>query len=170
MALYLELPVYKVRNELYVEFVKTRRTLPREERYTIGQELDRALVDTLVLIQRINSTRDKVPLIGRARQLVAEIRVRMRVLRDVRALSIRHFTELFDRSESLSRQLASWQKFSQRQRISDADVSPVSGGRSESAGSRSGGASQQANPMRDGAALSASPDNGGPTATTEATS
>lgn len=180
MALYLELPVYKVCNELYVEFVKTRRTLPREERYTIGQELDRALVDTLVLIQRINSTRDKVPLIGRARQLVAEIQVRMRVLRDVRALSIRHFTELFDRSESLSRQLASWQKFSQKvgsrvprdraETISDADVSPVSGGRPESAGSRSGGARQQANPMRDGAALSASSDNGGPTATTEATS
>ena len=83
MAIYLELPVYKACYELYLEFVKVRRTLPREERYTIGQELDRVMVEVLVLLQRINATRDKVPLIGRARQLVAEIQIRMRVLKDV---------------------------------------------------------------------------------------
>ncbi len=51
MALYIDLPVYKVCNELYLEFVLARRTLPRTERYTIGQELDRAIVEVLVLIQ-----------------------------------------------------------------------------------------------------------------------
>ena len=65
MAIYLELPVYKACYELYLEFVKVRRTLPREERYTIGQELDRVMVEVLVLLQRINATRDKAPLIGR---------------------------------------------------------------------------------------------------------
>lgn len=170
MALYLDLPVYKVCNELYVTFVKTRRTLPREERYTIGQELDRAMVEVLVLIQRINSTRDKVPLIARARQLVVEIQVRTRALRDVKALSVGHFTELFDLSENLSKQLTSWQKFSQKQMISDASVPSAKGGRPESAGSRPGGARQKANPMREGAVSSASPDNGDPTANTEATS
>jgi len=170
MALYLDLPVYKVCNELYVTFVKMRRALPREERYTIGQELDRAMVEVLVLIQRINSTRDKVPLIARARQLVVEIQVRTRVLWDVKALSIRHFTELFDLSENLSRQLTSWQRFSQKQTISDASVPSRQGGRPESAGSRSGGVRQMANPMRECAASSASSGNGGPTANTEVTS
>jgi len=170
MALYLDLPVYKVCNELYVKFVIVRRTLPREERYTIGQELDRAMVETLVLLQRINSTRDKVPLIARARQLAVEIEVRLRALRDVRALSIGHFTTLFDLVENVSRQLANWQKFSQKQTISDVSVPSARGGRPESAGSRSGGACQQANSIRDGAAVSASPGNGDPTANTEVTS
>ena len=62
MALFLDLPVYKVCNELYTEFVLARRTLPRTERYTVGQELDRAIVEVLVLIQRINSTREKLHL------------------------------------------------------------------------------------------------------------
>ena len=161
MALYLDLPVYKVCNELYLEFVQARRTLPRTERYTIGQELDRAIVDVLVLIQRINSTREKVPLIVRARQLVVEIQVRTRVLRDIKALSIGAFTKLFDLSENLSKQLASWQRFSQRQPSSDANASSGQGGRPESAGSRSGGACHTANPMND---------NGDPTANTEVTS
>ena len=161
MALYLDLPVYKVCNELYLEFVLARRTLPRTERYTVGQELDRAMVDVLVLIQRINSTREKVPLIVRARQLVVEIQVRTRVLRDIKALSIGAFTKLFDLSENLSKQLASWQRFSQKQKSSDANASPRQGGRPESAGSRSGGACHTANPMND---------NGDPTANTEVTS
>ena len=70
MAIYLELPVYKTCYELYLTFVTLRRTLPREERYTIGEQLDRAMVDVLVLLYRINSTREKSPLIARARQLV----------------------------------------------------------------------------------------------------
>ena len=161
MALYLDLPVYKVCNELYLEFVQARRTLPRTERYTIGQELDRAMVEVLVLIQRINSTREKVPLIVRARQLVVEIQVRTRVLRDIKALSIGAFTRLFDLSENLSKQLASWQRFSSKQTSSDANAPSSRGGRPESAGSWSGGARQPANPMND---------NGGPTANTEVTS
>lgn len=170
MALYLDLPVYKVGSELYVEFIKARRTLPREERYTIGQEIDRAIVETLVLIQRINSTHEKVPLIARARQLVTEIQVRTRALRDVRALAIKHFTTLFDLSENYSKQLMCWQRFTQRRTISDANVPSASDGRPESVGPRSGGACHQANPMRDGAASSASSDNGDPTASTEVTS
>ena len=161
MALYLDLPVYKVCNELYLEFVQVRRTLPRTERYTIGQELDRAMVEVLVLIQRINSTREKVPLIVRARQLVVEIQVRTRALRDIKALSICAFTRLFDLSENLSKQLASWQKFSSKQTFSDANAPSSLGGRPESAGSRSCGVRQTANPIND---------NGDPTANTEATS
>ncbi len=161
MALYLDLPVYKVCNELYLEFVQARRMLPRTERYTVGQELDRAMVEVLVLIQRINSTREKVPLLARARQLVVEIQVRTRVLRDIKALSIGTFAKLFDLSENLSKQLVSWQRFSQRQPSSDASASSGQGGRPESAGSRLGGASHTANSMKD---------NGDPTANTEVTS
>ena len=147
MAIYYDLPVYKTCYELYLKFVTARRILPREERYTIAQELDRAMVETLVLLQRINSTREKVPLIVRARQLIAEIQIRIRVLRDIKALSIKVFTELFDLSENVSKQLTSWQKFSQRQTISDANAPSVVGGRPESVGSRSAGVRQKANPM-----------------------
>lgn len=159
MAIYLELPVYKACYELYMTFVKMRRTLPREDRYTLGQDIDRAIVDALVLLQRINSTREKVPLIVKARQLVAEVQIRIRALRDVRALSIGHFTTLFDLSESVSKQLVSWQKFSQR--AFDANTPSEVGGRPESAGLRSCGARQKANPMND---------NGDPTANMEVTS
>lgn len=149
MAIYCELPVYKTAYELYLEFTRTRRTLPREERYTIGEALDRAMVDLLVLFYRINSTREKSPLIARARQLVVEIEIRMRVLRDAKALSVRAFTTLFDLSESVSRQLVNWQRSVSRQtKISDAAVSSPAGGRPESAGSRFGGACHTANSMK----------------------
>ena len=148
MAIYFDLPVYKTCYELYLKFVKVRHTLPREERYTIAQELDRAIVETLVMLQRINSTREKVPLIVKARQLMAEIQVRIRVLRDIKALSIKSYTELFDLSENVSKQLTSWQKFSQKQTISDANASSVSGIRPEFVGSRLGGARPMANSVK----------------------
>ena len=149
MAIYLELPVYKTCYELYLTFVKARRTLPREERYTIGEQLDRAMVDVLVLLYRINSTREKSPLIARARQLVVEIEIRTRILRDVKALSVRQFTTLFDLGESIAKQLVNWQRSPSRQKnISDAVVSSPADGRPESGGSRSGGARHTANPMK----------------------
>ncbi len=81
--------------------------------------------------------------------------------RDVKALSIDAFTRLFDLSENLAKQLASWQRFSQKQQSSDASASSGQGGRPESVGSRFGGACHTANPMKD---------NGDPTANTEVTS
>ena len=147
MAIYYDLPVYKTCYELYLKFVSARRILPREERYTIAQELDKTIVEILVLLQRINSTREKIPLIIRARQLICEVQVRTRVLRDIKALSIKAFTELFDLSENISKQLTNWQKFSQKQTISDASAPSVRGGRPESVGSWSGGARPKANPM-----------------------
>lgn len=150
MTLYYELPIYKTAYELYLTFVQVRRKLPREERYTIGEALDRAMVDVLVLVYRINSTRDKVPLIARARQLVIEIEIRTRILRDLKALSVGQFTTLFDLNESVSKQLANWQRSVSRQtKISDAVVSSPADGRPESAGSRSGGVRHTANPMND---------------------
>ena len=170
MALYLDLPVYKACSELYQKFTLARRTLPRSERYTVAQELDRAIVETLVMLQRIKSTRDKSPLIARARQLAVEIQVRTRVLCDIKALSTKAYAELFDLSESVSKQLASWHRFSLNHAISDAKAPSARSGRPESAGPRPGGARPTANPMREGAALNAPPGNGGPTANTEATS
>ena len=105
------------------------------------------MVDTLVLVQRINSTKEKVPLIAKARQLIAEVQIRTRVLRDLKALPIKAFAELFDLSENVSRQLTSWQKFSQKQSISDADAPSARSVRPESVGSRFVGARQTANPM-----------------------
>ena len=149
MAIYLELPVYKTSYELYLTFVTLRRKLPREERYTIGEQLDRAMVDLLVLFYRINSTREKSPLIARARQLVVEIEIRTRILRDIKALSVRQFTTLFDLSESVSRQLVNWQRSVSRQtKISDAVVSSPADGRPESGGSRFVGVRHTANPMK----------------------
>lgn len=149
MAIYLELPVYKTCYELYLTFVTLRRKLPREERYTIGEQLDRAMVDVLVLLYRINSTREKSPHIARARQLVVEIEIRTRILRDIKALSIKQFTMLFDLVESVAKQLVNWQRSLSRQtKISDAVVSSPADGRPESGGSRSVGARHTANPMK----------------------
>ena len=121
MAIYLELPVYKTSYELYLTFVTLRRKLPRE----------------------------KSPLIARARQLVVEIEIRTRILRDIKALSVRQSTMLFDLSESVSRQLVNWQRSVSRQtKISDAVVSSPADGRPESGGSRSVGVRHTANPMK----------------------
>lgn len=83
MAMYLELPVYKVAFDLTVEFARARQILPRDARYTIGQDMSKALAQVLVLICRACIARDKIDLI---REMRALINLRTQLVQPLRSL------------------------------------------------------------------------------------
>ena len=88
MAIYLELPVYKTCFELAVEFARARQKMPRESRYTTAQEIDRGLVGIMVLIYRANAAREKGELIAEARRQIVEVQIRLRILNELRHVSL----------------------------------------------------------------------------------
>ncbi|MBR4251814.1 MAG: four helix bundle protein [Kiritimatiellae bacterium] len=158
MAIYLELPVYKTCFELAVEFARARQKMPRESRYTTAQEIDRGLVGIMVLIYRANAAREKGELIAEARRQIVEVQIRLRILNELRHVSLSQAARFTELSESVSKQLARWHRSAVSTHF-DAKAPSDEGGRPESGGSRSAGASQKANPMK----------KCGPTGNTEAT-
>jgi len=153
-AIYSNLPVYRDCYAVMLEFAKTRGGLPRDTRYTIGQDLSRALVAMMVTIYRANSSRaDKARLIGELRRMAVEVQIYFRLLSDLHQLGAAKAAFFVEKVASIAKQLAAWHKHS----ISGAEPPPLAGGRPECGGPRSAAASHKANPMNGGSAKAASP-------------
>ena len=110
MAIYTNLPVYEETYQLLLQLVMFSRQMQRDFRYTIGEKLQETVVGIIVLIFKANKAVVKVSHIAEARERLVEAQVMMRVLNDTRQLSDKQYTQLIERSTSVSKQLASWER------------------------------------------------------------
>ena len=109
--IYEELDVYK---ETYSFLLRTYRdmgNLPRDLKYGHLCDMREDLYEILALIYDANSTKDKVPYIKRARRLVTNVKIRLRILRDLGAISHGLHVELSSCIVNISRQLSSWENY-----------------------------------------------------------
>jgi len=110
MALYSELPVYKESYDLLVELFRYVKDFHREYKYTIGESIKKETINMMMCVYRANSTRSKEPFIQKAREHVEVIRLLLRICKDLRQISLKKFVVLNQKVESVSKQLAAWQK------------------------------------------------------------
>ncbi len=85
--------------------------VPRDVKFTLVETLKNELTEFFVLIYKANSTTDKLPLIVEMRERLVRVKVRMRLLHDLRYISTKLYAHLVEQVESISKQLASWQKY-----------------------------------------------------------
>lgn len=110
MAIYTNLPIYKASYSLMLSVSRLMPDLPRDCRYTMGQDLRRKLMDVIVLIYRANRTRQKVQIISRMREVLFEAQVYLRLMCDMRYISEGRYLSLTELTESMSKQMAAWEK------------------------------------------------------------
>lgn len=110
MVLYDNLPVYRAGYNLLLDLFKVIGNLPRDYRYTIGEDLRRQLMKILYDIYKANSTEIKADILSDACERMLELKLYVRVLRDLHVISSRSFSHLAEHEEILSRQLTGWWK------------------------------------------------------------
>ena len=110
MALFSELPVYKESYDLLTDLFRYVKDFHRDYKYTIGESIKKETIDMMMCVYRANSTRTKGPLIQQAREHTEVIRLLLRICKDLRQISLEKFVTLNQRVESVSKQLAAWQK------------------------------------------------------------
>ncbi|MGB4205357.1 MAG: four helix bundle protein [Bacteroidales bacterium] len=113
MALFTELPVYKLGYDLLIEIYERTKTLNREYKYTIGERLKNEVFELLINIYKANKSKKTTRLdyIEEARQHLEIIRLLLRVLRDLRIIGVKGFVFIDVKVEELSKQLTSWYKY-----------------------------------------------------------
>jgi hypothetical protein len=105
------LPVYGASYALLLEIFRCTRALIREYKYTLGQSLKNELVALITLIYRANSSQsDRALHIAAAREHIETIRLFVRLLHDLRQISLATFVALSERIENVSKQLLGWQR------------------------------------------------------------
>lgn len=110
MAIYTNLPVFKDSYLLLLAICQLAPNMPRDCRYTLGQELRGKMMDIMVLIFQANSTRDKRPVIGQMRRRLVEVQVYLRLMSDLHYIAERKYAQLAEQSAGVSRQMAAWEK------------------------------------------------------------
>lgn len=127
MAIYTNLPVYKASYRLLLDVSRIMRHVSRDNRYTIGQETRRRIMDIIVMIYRANRTRQKAHVIAGMREALLEVQVCIRLLCDMRDISEGQYAALAEQTASMSKQMAAWEKSErerEHQRQSDGAQAP----------------------------------------------
>jgi|TARA_B110000459_G_C16591143_1_gene486309 hypothetical protein len=113
MALFSELPVYKLGYDLLIQTYQRTAVFSREYKYTLGERLKKETADMLINIYKANKSKKETRQqnIDQARENVEVVRLLLRLCKDLKIIGIKGFVALNIQVEELSKQLASWQKY-----------------------------------------------------------
>ena len=110
MAIYTNLPIYKDAYLLLLATSKLMPNLPRDCRYTLGQDTRRKVMELIVLIYRANRTTYKAKIISDMRELLLETQVYLRLMSDMRYMPEKKYLEFAEHTANMSKQLVAWEK------------------------------------------------------------
>jgi len=110
MAKYNQLPVYKATYDLLLYFYDEGRNMQRDYRYTLGETTKKELVEILVLIYRASEAQQKGSVIMEAREKMVVVKLHLRLLHDLKQISLKVYADASMMTDSISKQLAAWQK------------------------------------------------------------
>ena len=110
MGLHNELPVYKACYDLLIEIFQFTKEFSKEYKYTVGESLKNETIRLLTLIFRANSRTDKQMVLQEAREQIEVIRLLIRLMKDMRQVSLKIFVQVNQKVEEVSKQLTGWQK------------------------------------------------------------
>lgn len=110
MAVYSNLPVFKASYDLVIEVFKMCGSLPKDYKYTIGEKLKNALLDLTTGIYEANAEEDKLLVLCRCRKYMVEIKLYLRLLYDLKQISMKRFVCVTEQVEGVSKQINAWHK------------------------------------------------------------
>ncbi len=113
MAIYTNLPIYKASYLLLLEVNRMMPNVPRDCRYSMGQELRQKIMEIIVLIYRVSRIKNKVYTISKMREILLEVQVYIRLMSDMKYISERKYTQLIEQTTSMSKQMTAWERSEQ---------------------------------------------------------
>lgn len=110
MSLHYELPIYKSCYDLLLEIFLFTKNFSKDFKYTVGESIKKETVELLTLIFRANSRTDKHAVLQEAREHIEVIRLLIRLMKDLKQISLKNFVKINQKVEDVSKQLTAWQK------------------------------------------------------------
>ncbi len=113
MALFTELPVYKLGYDLLILVYKITGLFSKEFKYTVGERLKNETLELLINIYKANKAKaeNRRQYIENARGNLEVVRLLLRVVKDLNVTGMKSYVKINVHIEELSKQLASWHKY-----------------------------------------------------------
>jgi hypothetical protein len=133
MAIYDNLEVFKATYDLLLFVFQFTPNVKRDYRYTLAEKVKDNIIELCLCIYRANAAKDRVPDIRQARERLVTVKLMCRMLTDLKQISVRQFAVVCTHTESISKQLQAWQKYSERQRSDSGSAAAGTRSRSSKA-------------------------------------
>jgi hypothetical protein len=108
MAVYYELPIYKSLHSLVLVLIKQAKNLPKDYKYGLGQPLIHDTMEMLRKLFRVNSVPDKEQFIREFIDAAELVRAELRIMKDLRCMSVETISELQPKLEGIMKQAYGW--------------------------------------------------------------
>jgi hypothetical protein len=102
--------VYKATYDLLLAIFQLTKEFTKEFKYTVGEGLKKETIELLTMIYRANSRYQKDDVLQMAREQIEVIRLLIRVMKDMKQISLNKFVKINQVVENVSKQLSGWQK------------------------------------------------------------
>lgn len=135
---YSDQPVYVSSYTLLKELTVCYSRIPRDLRYTLGTRMLEAMTDVAVSVAwAFKTPKGKSPYIKQAARRMDEVKICLRLLRDLNAVSAKFFLHTLPLSAGVTSQLASWYHFTRRKECGAARETAGRGEKSCGTGAQS---------------------------------
>lgn len=111
MVNYDGLPVYKSSYDMLLQIFELVKKFEREYKFTLGESIKSECISLITMIYKANSSIGKrKSYLQEARESLEVLRLYLRLSKDLKILTLEKFTKIQIPLESMSKQLAAWQK------------------------------------------------------------
>lgn len=119
MAIYTNLPIYKSTYSLLLAISRISPNMPRECRYSIGQDVRNKVMEIILLVYKANRIKRKTEIISRMREVLLEVQVYIRLMCDLKYISEGCYMMLTEQTASMSKQMSAWEKSERHKEYGD---------------------------------------------------
>ena len=114
---YDNLPVFREVYDLLLRIIYQSRKMTRDFRYTIGEDLKKAMLRLEVLIYRANAAADKemkIRHIDEALDKIIEVKILTRLLHDSKQMNLKTYAISSEALVNIEKHLENWKKYNQK--------------------------------------------------------
>jgi hypothetical protein len=106
----LDIPIFKKTYDLYKSLYLLRAKVPKQDRYTIFQKCDNALLDLLESIMEAGQTpkSQKLIVLEKANLKLGFLRVFVRLMKDVKTIDLKTYAVFEESLDEIGRMLGGW--------------------------------------------------------------
>jgi len=116
MARYEHLPLFKSVYDFQLYFFKLSNNFAKDYKYGLAQEVRINLVNLMDKIIAANNMTDKATILSEAEIVTEQIKIKGRMLRDLKVMSLKSYEYFFRQLTEISKQIKAWESWSQRGR------------------------------------------------------
>jgi len=84
------------------------KEFPKEFKFSLGERIQNTLVDTLILVYKANSARDKTPYIEKILENIQYLNLFLRISHDLHLIPDNRYSVFVEQSASAAKQASAW--------------------------------------------------------------